>query len=142
MGRFLRGRRGNMGFWALVIALVFLPMGTLVIDAPRLYVTSIRLQSAVDAAAEAAARCVDVAWYQDTGETRPDAACAEAEAQRYFTLTAPASSGVRSTFAGITVDESADSVSATGTAEVDVFFLHVPVHMNRTAVTSFRMAQE
>ena len=140
--RFLRGREGNVGFWALIIALVFLPMATLLVDVPRLYATSVRLQSAVDAAAEAASRCVDVAWYQDTGETRLDAACAEAGARRHFEITAPSSPGVQSAFGGIAVDETADVVTATGSARVRVFFRHITLTLQRRATTAFRMERQ
>ena len=67
------GRRGDMVWNALVIVTVLLPLSGLAIDVPRYFALRSRLQAAVDAAAEAAARQVDIAHYQNTGETRLDA---------------------------------------------------------------------
>ena len=142
MRGYLRGRGGNIPFWALVIALVFLPLGSLLVDAPRLYTASIRLQSALDAAAEAAARCVDVDWYQDTGEVRLDPVCAAGEAQKHFDLTAGGSAHMRPAFGGVAVDETADTVTAVGEMHVDVFFRHVTLRLRRNATTAFRMTHQ
>ena len=141
---FLRGRGGNIPFWALVIALVFLPLGSLLVDAPRLYTVSIRLQSALDAAAEAAARCVDVDWYQDTGEVRLDPVCAAGEAQKHFDLVMSSLAGSRTqpTFEGLTVDDITGTVRAAGSVEVDVFFYHVTVFMRREAIAGYRMTRQ
>jgi len=141
MQGYLRGRAGNVTFWALIIALVFIPLAALLVDAPRLYTASIRLQSAVDAAAEAASRCVDVDWYQESGFTRLNLDCASAEAQRQFRLTAGGTPQMRPAFGGITVDETADAVTATGSMTVDVLFRHITVRIHRSATSAFRMEQ-
>ena len=70
---FVVGRKGDMVWNALIIVTVLLPLSGLAIDVPRYFALRSRLQAAVDAAAEAAARQVDIAHYQNTGETRLDA---------------------------------------------------------------------
>jgi len=56
---------------ALFAAFVLLPLMTLVVDAPRLWSISLRVQTAIDAACEdAAVSSVDYAHYQQTGEVR------------------------------------------------------------------------
>jgi len=65
----------SMVFWAVILALVFVPLMALAWDVSRLMYVRGELQKAADAAAEAAARQVDIAHYRQTGETllRPEA---------------------------------------------------------------------
>lgn len=72
MLRWIRGRSGNMAWTAVILVAVLLPLMSLTIDVPRYFVLRSRLQSATDAAALAAARCVDRPYYSETGMTRLD----------------------------------------------------------------------
>ncbi len=67
---FLEGRAGDMVWSALVITTALLPLTGLAIDVPRYFALRSRLHIAVDAAAEAAARQVDIVHYRNTGEIR------------------------------------------------------------------------
>lgn len=118
MKRYLRGRAGNVVWWALVIYMVFLPLAALTTDVPRFFTMRTTLLSAASAAGEAAARCIDVRHYQNSGETRLDMTCVRAVSRRHF-------DGVTATFKRnyysfsldrVTVDEAADAVwvSASG----------------------------
>ncbi len=59
---------GDMVWNALIIVTVLLPLSGLAIDIPRYFALRSRLQGAVDAAAEAAARQVDIPHFMNTGE--------------------------------------------------------------------------
>ena len=118
MKRYLRGRAGNVVWWALVIYMVFLPLASLATDVPRFFTMRTTLLSAASAAGEAAARCVDVPHYQDTGETRLNLSCVRTVSRQHFDgVTAPFKRGYYSfSLDRVTVDERADAVwvSATG----------------------------
>ncbi len=141
-----RDERGqNLAMFALVLAFLLVPLMTLVVDVPRYFILRATLQSAVDAAAEAAARCVDVAWYQETGEVRLDVACARAEAWRHFDLvTADPGTGYTYTLAEIAVDEAANTVTVQGTGRLTTFLGDlVPRFTVQVAGTAaFRMSRE
>ena len=49
---------------------VLVPLAGLAIDVPRYFTLRARLQLAADAAAEAAARSVDIPHFRNTGEVR------------------------------------------------------------------------
>ena len=141
-----RDERGqNLAMFALVLAFLLVPLMTLVVDVPRYFILRATLQSAVDAAAEAAARCVDVAWYQETGEVRLDVGCARAEARRHFDLvTADAGTGYTYALSEIAVDEAANTVTVRGTGRLTTFLgdlaPRITVHGEGTA--GFRMSRE
>lgn len=60
----------SMAFWALFIAIVAIPMMSLLWDASRYLDLRGELQMAADAAAVAAVQEVDIAHFQETGEVR------------------------------------------------------------------------
>jgi Flp pilus assembly protein TadG len=130
---------------ALVVVTVLLPLSGLAIDVPRYFALCSRLQAAVDAAAEAAAQQIDVAHYQNTGETRLDGGRYAGEAQWAFD-TAVAdlrARGYTANFDSIAVDEGADAVSVAGSGTIRLFYNLAPPVTLRVAATSwYRMVRE
>lgn len=142
--RFLTARSGDMVWNALVVVTVLLPLSGLAIDVPRYFALRSRLQAAVDAAAEAAAQQIDVAHYQNTGETRLDGRYA-GEAQWAFdtAVTDLRSRGYTASFDGVAVDEGADAVSVAGSGTIRLFYNLAPPVTLRVAATSwYRMVRE
>lgn len=141
----LADARGDMVWNALIVVTVLLPLSGLAIDVPRYFALRSRLQAAVDAAAEAAAQQIDVAHYQNTGETRLDAGRYAGEAQWAFD-TAVAdlrSRGYSASFDGVAVDEAADAVTVAGSGTIRLFYNLAPPVTLRVAATSwYRMVRE
>ena len=107
---------------------VLVPLAALTLDVPRYFVLRSRLQLAVDAAAEAAAQCVDIPHFQATGETRLDQWCAWGEADTVFRSTvAPLrAKGYGLYMAFIGMDPATQSVSVYGQGDMPVFFALTP----------------
>jgi len=142
---FVLGRRGDMVWNALVIVTVLLPLSGLAIDVPRYFALRSRLQAAVDAAAEAAARQVDIAHYQNTGETRLDADRYAGEAHWAFetAVTNLRARGYTASFDNLSVDEAADAVTADGSGTIRLFYNLTPPATVRVSATSwYRMIRK
>lgn len=143
--RSLSDARGDMVWNALIVVTVLLPLSGLALDVPRYFALRSRLQAAVDAAAEAAAQQIDVAHYQNTGETRLDAGRYAGEAQWAFD-TAVAdlrSRGYTANFESVSVDEGADAVSVAGSGTIRLFYnLAPPVTLHVAATSWYRMVRE
>ncbi len=143
--RCLSDVRGDMVWNALSVVPVLLPLAGLALDVPRYFALRSRLQAAVDAAAEAAAQQIDVAHYQNTGETRLDAGRYAGEAQWAFD-TAVAdlrSRGYTASFEGLSLDEGADAVSVAGSGTIRLFYnLAPPVTLHVAATSWYRMVRE
>ena len=127
---------------ALVVVAVLLPLASLTIDVPRYFTLRARLQLAVDAAAEAAARCVDMPHFQNAGDARLRVGCVQQEANRFFALSTGdlAAKGYAPALGAVVVDESGDTVSAEASGTTRLVFNLTPefaVHVQ--AVSSFRM---
>lgn len=129
---------------ALVIIAVLLPLMGLTLDVPRYFMLRSRLQAAADAAAEAAARAVDVRHFSTTGEVRLDpnryadeafwafeAAVADLRARNY-----------NITLHTLALDEAANTVTvgASGTIR-PIYSLLPPVFVNVNATSWYRMVQ-
>jgi Flp pilus assembly protein TadG len=130
---------------ALVIATVLLPLSGLAIDVPRYFVLRSRIQAATDAAAEAAARQVDVRHYRETGETRLDPALYPGEASLAFEAAVASlrERGYTATLDGVTVDEAADTVAVAGSGTIRLFYnLAPPVTVHAAATSWYRMFHE
>ncbi len=80
----LADRRGDMVWNALIIVTILLPLASLCIDVPRYFILRARLQAACNAASEGAARAVDIAYFQTTGDTRLDPGQAASNASALF----------------------------------------------------------
>ncbi len=139
-GRWVLGRHGNMAWTALMLVAVLLPLASLTIDIPRYFVLRSRLQSATDAAALAAARCIDTAYYSETGQTRLDLAEAAQSAIAAFygsTASLARTGGYRFSFHGIGVQ--GRYVTASGSGTLYGLFGTTPfVTVHATAQTAYR----
>ena len=142
MWAWLRGQRGDMVWNALVVVAVLLPLASLTIDVPRYFTLRARLQLAVDAAAEAAARCVDMPHFQNSGTARLRSSCVQQEANRFFALSTEdlAAKGYAPALGAVAIDESSDTVSAEALGTTRLFFNLTPEFAVRVrAQSSFRM---
>ncbi len=143
--RWLCGRAGDMVWNALVIVTVLLPLSGLAIDVPRYFALRSRLQAAVDASAEAAARQVDIAHYQNTGETRLDTDTYGGEAHWAFetAVTDLRARGYTASFENLSVDEAADAVTVDASGTIRLFYnLTPPVTVRVSATSWYRMIRE
>jgi len=143
--RWLLGRAGDMVWNALVIVTVLLPLSGLAIDVPRYFALRSRLQAAVDASAEAAARQVDIAHYQNTGETRLDTDTYGGEAHWAFetAVTDLRARGYTASFDNLSVDEAADAVTVDASGTIRLFYnLTPPVTVRVSATSWYRMIRE
>lgn len=141
---FLTAKAGDMVWSALVITTVLLPLAGLAIDVPRYFALRSRLQIAVDAAAEAAARQVDIAHYQNTGETRLNPRTYAGEASWAFDTAVSdlRARGYTADFGGASVDEAADAVSTTASGTIRLFYnLAPPVTVRVGATSWYRMTR-
>jgi hypothetical protein len=73
--RWLCNRDADLIWSSIVMVAVLVPLAALTLDVPRYFILRSRLQLAADAAAEAAAQCVDIPHFQRTGETMLDEWC-------------------------------------------------------------------
>ncbi len=141
---FAFGRAGDMVWNALIIVTVLLPLSGLAIDAPRYFALRSRLQIAADAAAEAAARQVDIRHFGNSGETRLDPATYAGEAAWAFE-TAVAdlrARGYTANFDDLVVDEAIDAVTATASGTIRLFYnVSPPVTVHVSTTSWYRMAQ-
>src|SRR5690349_5949077 len=91
MGRLLRFLFGRgafaMPYYAVVLAAVAVPLMILSLDVTRFFYLRTHLQSATDAACEAAAQALDLPHFKSTGEARVDLALARGYANREFSTT-------------------------------------------------------
>ena len=124
LARWLRGRRGDMVWNAVILFTVFLPLASLAVDVPRYYILRSRLQGGVDAAAEAAVRSLDVRAWRDGGEVRFDRDRALYEAATvFFATTAPLlSKGYVVSLDEITLDEANDTATVRASGTTRLFF--------------------
>lgn len=128
-----------MAWTAVMLVAVLLPLASLTIDVPRYFVLRSRLQSATDAAALAAARCVDTAYYSKTGITRLDLGRAQAAASAAFygSVNPLSRAGYRFRFDGIFVR--GDFVYAGGGGTLYGLFGTTPlVFLRASAETRYR----
>jgi uncharacterized membrane protein len=134
-------RRGDMIWSTVILATVVLPLAGLAIDAPRYFALRSRLQIAADAAAEAAARAVDVRHFATTGETRlqPDA-CSEAGWAFTAATGDLAAKGYSAHLVACQVDEAADTVATQANGTLRLFYNLSPPFTARVQASSrFRM---
>jgi hypothetical protein len=141
---FVLGRRGDMVWNALIIVTVLLPLAGLTIDIPRYILLRSRLQIAADAAAEAAALTVDELHFMATGEVQLDAAHYPGAAAESFQATVAnlLNHGYEATLDNLTVDETADAVTATASGTIRLLFGISPAFRVHAQATSwYRMVK-
>lgn len=74
-------------YYAILLAAVMLPLMALSLDITRLLYVRTHLQTAADAACEAAAQAVPGAAFNASGTAAPEASLAQAQASREFNAT-------------------------------------------------------
>jgi len=121
---FFSGRKADMVWNTLVTVSVLLPLLSMTIDIPRYFRLRSTLQAAADAAAEAAARCVDVPVFYQTGDVRLDTACAHSDAYAVFDAATASlrSTGYYPALTGLYIDESQNRVEARAQGTIRLFF--------------------
>lgn len=88
MVRFQRSERGmSLAWFAVVLLILGLPLASLSIDITRLMYVRGHLQTATDAACQAAADALDVPAFRDQGVRRINAGLAAGQANRVFNAT-------------------------------------------------------
>jgi hypothetical protein len=139
MPEWLLDRQGDMVWNALILVTVLLPLAGLTIDVPRYFILRARLQAACNAASEAAARAVDVAYFQDTGDTRLVPGDALASAQSYFAAGVSSLSGgdYQPVLAGFAIDSSQRLVTVQGSGTLRLLFNTSPAFVVRASSTSW-----
>jgi len=141
MQTWLRGRRGDMVWNALVIVAVLLPLASLTIDIPRYFILRARLQAAADAAAQAAAQSIDIAHFQRTSDVRLREDYAEAASCLFHESVAnPRPKGFSPVLTSIAVDEGHNFVAIQASGTTRPFFgMAPPLTVRVTAVSQFTM---
>ncbi len=139
--QWLTDRRGNftMTLYAVLFVTVVPALFLLVTVAPRYYMTYVRLQNAADAAATAAARCIDVPHFQNTGEVVLDVACARSEAFDRFnhTLAYLVDRGYTFSLDRIDIDDAQGQVTIAATGEMPTIGVGIPVPPIHVASTAY-----
>ncbi len=138
----LADRRGDMVWNALIIVTILLPLASLCIDVPRYFILRARLQAACNAASEGAARAVDVAYFQTTGQTRLDPGQAANNASALFTagVSSLTGRGYSSSLSGFAIDDAAGTVTVQGTGSMRALFgLTPPFQLHLSSMSWYRM---
>lgn len=138
----LRDRRGDLVWSTLIIVAVLLPLAGLSLDVPRYFLLRSNLATAADAAAAAAAQCLDVSYFQNRGETRLLPACAQAEAQDAFAanLRNLDAATYHPRFVSLSIDEVRDQVVVRAEGDLRLIFGLTPAFTVHIAAASrYRM---
>ncbi len=133
---FLEDVKGDIVWGTLVVATVLLPLASLAIDVPRYYTLRSTLQTAADAAAEGAARCINGPVFENMGEDSLYLSCVRREVVSRFYGTAHTldGKGFSYRFGSASLDSRSITVTAQGSARV--FFGILPgftVHVRSTS---------
>jgi len=136
--QWLSCNRADLVWSSIVVVAVLVPLAALTLDVPRYFILRSRLQLAADATAEAAAQCVDIPHFQNSGETRLDPWCVYGDAESLFHQTAAPlrakGYGVYLAFLGI--DPALQSVTVYAQGDMPVFFALTPRLTVRAQATS------
>jgi hypothetical protein len=124
---------------ALILVTVLLPLAGLTIDVPRYFILRARLQAACNASSEAAARAVDVPYFQETGDTRLIPGDALANAQTYFAAGVSSLVGgdYHPVLSGFAIDSGQRAVSVQGSGTLRLLFNTTPAFEVRASSTSW-----
>lgn len=142
--RWLRDRRGDMVWNAIVVITVMLPLASLSIDIPRYFILRSQLQKAANATAEAMARSVDVEHFRNTGEVRLDVYEAFEEGWHTWNTNTSilTSKGFTVSIDGYDIDDSEQTFTLHTSGTTRLFFGMSPEFtVHATAVSRFRMDQ-
>ena len=116
--------RGDLVWTTLVLVAVLIPLGGLSIDVSRYFLLRSTLATSADAAAAAAAQCLDIPHFQNTGETRLLSKCAAAEAHDAFAANVAEldAATYHPAFTTITIDEALDEVNVNAQGDISLIF--------------------
>lgn len=140
LARWMLSRQGDMVWNALVIVTVMLPLMGLTLDIPRYFILRSTLQSAADAAAEAAAQTLDAGAFINAGEVSLASYATDSAARVFYAVAAPASDrGYGIALDGVSIDESNDTVAVTAHGALRYLFGLTPeVAIHVQASSRFR----
>lgn len=127
MVREWRERGYSMAWWAVIFATVLVPLLALSIDITRLLYVRVRVQSAVDAACEAAASTADIPAWREAGIRRIDPGEAAANANYAFYRTAAEAGVVRYAPTLSRLEIVGDTARCRAKASVQSFILPIPL---------------
>ncbi len=124
----LRDTRGDLVWTTLVLVAVLIPLGGLSIDISRYFLLRSTLATGADAAAAAAAQCLDIPHFQNTGDTRLLSGCAAAEAHDAFAANVADldAATYHPTFTAIAIDEALDEVNVNAQGDIRLIFGMTP----------------
>lgn len=121
--RWLRAKRGDMVWNALVIVTVMIPLMGLTLDIPRYFILRNTLQNAADAAAEAAAQTADAAAFINGGKRRLASYADDSAALTFYEAASPMTSrGYTLALDGVSIDEAGDRVLVTAHGAIRYLF--------------------
>ncbi len=138
----LRHCGGDLVWNTLILVTVLIPLGGLSVDIPRYFLLRSTLATAADAAAADAAQCLDIPYFQNTGESRLLADCARSAAQDTFAANVdhldPAA--YHPHFLNLTIDETQDEVAVHVSGDLRLVFGLTPAFtIQVVAASRFRM---
>jgi Flp pilus assembly protein TadG len=125
------------------MAAILLPLLSLSVDITRAFYVRLHLQSATDAACEAAALALDVPQFRETGRAEIHSGLAFSWAGREFSATLADQSTVHYTASlGQISFLDPRTVMCRGTASVEGFFLHSSIRVEVFSVSEMRVSTQ
>jgi Flp pilus assembly protein TadG len=120
--------KGDLVWTTLVLVAVLIPLGGLSIDVSRYFLLRATLATGADAAAAAAAQCLDIPHFQNTGDTRLLPDCAATEARSAFAANVADLDGAtyHPQFTALSIDEGLDEVDVNAQGTIRLIFGMTP----------------
>ncbi len=142
--RWIAGKKGDMVWNTLVIVTVMLPLMGLTLDIPRYFILRSTLQSAADAAAEAAAQTLDAAAFVNSGDVQLSDYAVRSANDTFGAVAAPMTAkGYNLSLDGVSIDEGADEVSVAAHGDIRYLFGLTPsVAIRVTGKSRYRSIRE
>ena len=124
----LQDTRGDLVWTTMVLVAVLIPLGGLSIDVSRYFLLRSTLATGADAAAAAAAQCLDITHFQNTGDVRLLPDCATAEAHDAFVANVADLDAItyHPQFTSISIDEGLDEVDVNAQGDIRLIFGMTP----------------
>ena len=135
----LRGRRGDMVWSAIVIITVMLPLASLTIDIPRYFRLSGQLSQALEATGQGVVNtCLDMGHFERSGQVRMVDVCIYFESTALFTLNTQELTrrGYQPRMTDIRYDPTAQRLYLAGEGALSAFFGITPALTLRRSVES------
>jgi len=135
----LRERRGDMVWIAIVIVTVMLPLASLTMDIPRYFRLSGQLSQALEATGQGVVNtCLDMGHFEQSGQVRLVDVCLYYESGALFVLNTQdlAGRGYQPRLTGIAYSHSTQRLYLEGEGSLSVFFGLTPALTLRRSVES------